>query len=281
MGLKNSTLVTLGFGVHALTRGAGAVQFGVDPTRSGIVETPAAALLAKVLSETNWPVGIGELRDSLASSCGVDSTAARSLIDDLCSYRILVPSQPKSVAVLGTTPLAREIRRLLSTSGASVRIPLISEDTSAFLDRQASTPIVVVDRAHEYLKFGRNLRQHPGWLVPALSLDSRVLLGPVARGGSPVCPMCVLMQLHDGDEHISQALRDVAERPRTMDPVVAATGAAAAVAAVRRLAGIPDPPGVVADAPEPGWTAMVDPLGPQLVTPFDARTHPLCPACAS
>lgn len=280
MRLNDSTLVTLGHGVHIIARGENAVQFGVDPTRSGVVETPSAHALKEVLGDAGWPLEIGELRDTLVASCGVDSTAARSLIDDLCSYRVLIPPEPTPVAVLGTTPLAREVRRLLSTSGATVRIPLINEDTFAFLERQASSPLVVVDRAHEYWRLGRELKRHPTWVVPVMSFDSRVLVGPVGGHGERACPMCAFMRLHDRDEHVSQALQDVSQRPRSMDPIVAAAGAASAALAVRRLAGMPDPPGVVADAPGPGWAAVIDPLGPQLVTDLDVSEHPMCPVCA-
>lgn len=279
--LDDSTLVTLGHGVHVLARGDDAVQFGVDPTRSGVIETQVARALIGVLSDADWPLEIGELRDQLVSGCGVDSTEARTLIDDLCAYRILISPDPVAVALLGTTPLAREVRRLLGGSGVTVRIPLINEDTTAFLDRQAQSPLVVVDRAHDYWKLGRSCKDHPNWVVPVLSLDSRVIVGPVTRNGSGPCPTCALMRLHDRDTHFSQAVEDASKRPRTMDAVVAAAGAAAVTLVVRRLAGVPDPPGVIAAAPEPGWAAVIDPLGPQLITAFDVETHPLCPVCAT
>lgn len=281
MRLNDSTLVTLGYGVHILARGDDAVQFGVDPTRSGVVETPAARALSEVLNGADWPIEIRELRDVLVSRCGVDSTAARSLIDDLWSYRVLVHPEPTAVAVLGTTPLAREIKGQLSASGATIRVPLINEDVSVFLGRQASSPLVVVDRAHEYLRIGLDLKRHPTWVVPVLSFDSRVIIGPVGRGGEQPCPMCALMRLHDRDMHVGQALKDVSQRTRTMDPVVAAAGAALTALVVRRLTGIPDPPGVVAEVPEPGWAAVVDPLGPRLVAPLDVAAHPMCPVCAA
>lgn len=281
MLLNDSTLVTLAHGVHVLVRGDNAVQFGVDPTRSGVIETRAAKALSKVLSDADWPLGVGELQQQLVSGCGVDSTEARTLIDDLCAYRILISPDPVVVAVLGTTPLAREIRRLLGGSGVTVRIPLINEDTTAFLDRQAHSPLVVVDRAHEYWKLGRSLKDHPNWVVPVLSLDSRVIVGPVARNGSGPCPTCALMRLHDRDTHFAQAVEDASKRPRTMDVVVAAAGAASVALVVRRLAGAPDPPGVISSAPEPGWAAVIDPLGPRLITSLDVETHPLCPVCAT
>lgn len=257
------------------------MQFGVDPTRSGVVETPVAQTLSTVLGDAEWPLQIGELRDMLVDSCDVDSTAARSLIDDLCSYRVLIPDEANVVAVLGTTPLAREIRRLLSASGATVRIPMISEDTTGFLERQASSPLIVVDRAHEYWTLGQELRRHPSWVLPVLSFDSRVIVGPVGRANHHACPVCALMRLHDRDPLITQVMDDVSGRPRSMDPVVMAAGAAAAVLAVRRLAGIPDPPGVIAKAPDPGWAAVVDPLGPRPLSPLHVGTHPRCPVCAA
>lgn len=281
MRLNDSTLVTLGYGVHILARGDDAVQFGVDPTRSGVVETPAARALSEVLNGADWPIEIRELRDVLVFRCGVDSTAARSLIDDLWSYRVLVRPEPTAVAVLGTTPLAREIKGQLSASGATIRVPLINEDVSVFLGRQASSPLVVVDRAHEYLRIGLDLKRHPTWVVPVLSFDSRVIIGPVGRGGEQPCPMCALMRLHDRDMHVGQALKDVSQRTRTMDPVVAAAGAALTALVVRRLTGIPDPPGVMAEVPEPGWAAVVDPLGPRLVAPLGVAAHPMCPVCAA
>lgn len=281
MRLDDSTLVTLGHGVQVLLRDAGAVQFGVDPTRSGVVETPAAQALRRVLDETDWPLEVGELQDSLVSGCKVDAPAARSLIDDLCSYRVLIPHHPTAVAVLGTTPLAREICRQLNASGTTVRIPLIDEDISAFIERQASTPLVMVDHAHDYWRIGRELQRHPSWIVPVLSFDSRVIIGPVGHGGSHPCPVCLLLRLHERDPFILLAVDEIASRAQTMDHVVAAAAAACAVLTVRRLTGIPDPPGVIADAPVPGWAAVVDPLGPKPVTPLSIAVHHRCPVCAA
>ncbi len=279
--LDDSTLVTLGHGVRVLARGEDAVQFGVDATRSGVVETPLASALSRALGGTDWPLTVGTLKDRLVGECRVDTTSARTLIDDLWSYRILVPAEPAAVAVLGTSLLAREITRVLNACGAMVRIPLTNEDTADFMERQDGVPVVVVDRAHEYLTHGRALKRHSGWLVPVLSYDSRVIVGPVARHGRYACAMCAYMHLQDRDEHFHHTSAALTQQPATMDPVVAAVGAAAAAVVVRRLCGMPDPPGVIAETPGIGWAAVVDPLGSQPVVDVDMAPHPQCPVCAA
>ena len=281
MRLDDSTLVTLGHGVHVVTRGDTAVQFGLDATRSGIVDTRVAPALAMSLRSTKWPLTIKQLQDQLVGECSVDSTAARSLIDDLCAYNILIPSARTTVALLGATPLAQEIRRVLEASGASVRIRLAGEDTRSFLNRMAGAPLIVVDGGGEYVKWSRPLKEHRNWVVPVLSFDSRVIIGPVARHPSHACGMCAHMHVSDRDDQFRAAADQLEIQPRTIDPVIAAAGAAAAALTVRRLAGIPDPPGIVGEMPSAGWAAVVDPLGAQTVSLLDMEQHPRCPVCIS
>ena len=281
MRLDDSTLVTLGQGVHVLARGQGAVQFGMDATRSGIVDSRAAPALAATLTSTKWPVSIGELQEEVVGRCGVDKQQARSLIDDLCGYNILIPSARTAVAVLGDTHLAHEISRILEASGATVRIRLQRETTRAFLQRHVDSPLVVVDGGREYLMWGKAVKRHGNWVVPVLSFDSRVLVGPVSNHPTQACGMCAHMHISDHDPHAHVAAEQLADGPRTMDPAVAAVGAAAAAVTVRRLAGIPDPPGVVAEPPGAGWAAVVDPLGAEPLAPLQMEPHPRCLVCAS
>ena len=281
MRLDDSTLVTLGHGVHVLARGQGAVQFGMDATRSGIVDSHAAPALVDTLTSTKWPISIGELREEVVGRCGVDKHEARSLIDDLCGYNILIPSARTAVAVLGETHLAHEISRILEASGAVVRTRLTRESTRAFLLRHLSSPLVVVDGGREYLTWGKTVKRHRNWVVPVMSFDSRVIVGPVSNHPTQACGMCAHMHVSDQDPHAHVAAEQLADGPRTMDPAVAAVGAAAAAVTVRRLAGIPDPPGVVAEAPGAGWTAVVDPLGAEPLVPLEMEPHPRCPVCAS
>lgn len=281
MRLDDSTLVTLGHGVHVLARGDGAVQFGMDATRSGIVDSREAPALAATLTSTQWPVSIGELQEEVVGRCHVDKQQARSLIDDLCGYNILIPAARTAVAVLGETHLAREISRLLEASGGVVRTRLTRETTRAFLLRHLDSPLVVVDGGQEYLTWGKTIKRHGNWVVPVLSFDSRVIVGPVSNHPTQACGMCAHMHISDHDPHAHAAAEQLTDGPRSLDPAVAAVGAAAAAVTVRRLAGIPDPPGVVAKPPGAGWTAVVDPLGAEPLAPLEMKPHPRCPVCAS
>lgn len=279
MRLNDSTLVTLGHGVHVLVRGKLAVQFGVDATRSGIVDTHVAEALAGVLRGAQWPLTITQLQEQLVGACGVDAAEARSLIDDLCAYNVLIPATPTTVAVLGTTPLAQEVRRILDASGMTVRVPLAAEDTRVFLRRLRTAPVVAVDSIHEYLRLDRPLKKHGNWVVPVMSFDSRVIIGPVGHDPDHACGMCAHMHVRDKDRQMRAITEQLAEQPRRMDPVVAAVGAATVAVTVRRLAGLPDPPGIVSETPGVGWAAVVDPLGSQPITPLDIEQHARCPVC--
>lgn len=280
MLLNDSTLVRLSRGVHILQRDDTAVQFGVDATRSGLIESPVAPALSRTLNDVRWPEEIGALRATLKERCGTDEVAAQSLIDDLCAYRILIPAAEPTVAVMGSSPLAREITRILRASGAAVRIPTAREDVEDFLQRYDRSPLVLVDSPHNYFDCCKQLAHHRNWCLPVISFDSRVIVGPVSAPGSSPCAMCMYMQLGDRDELLHRMMETIAEHERRADPVVTAMGAAVVVTVMRRLMGVADPPGIVPDKPEPGSTLMVDPFGPVQIMPFPAESHPKCPVCS-
>lgn len=279
MLLEDSTLLRLGHGVHVVERSDTAVQFGLDATRSGVIESPVAPALARAFGNIAWPVDVRTLREVLKKSCGTDETAARTLIDDLFTYRILIPDTRPTVALAGTTPLARELARILRASGITVRVRTSSDTAAEFCARHQREPLVLVDCTHEYFDIGPALVGHGHPLVPVISFDSRVIIGPV--GGAAPCPMCTYMRLNDRDEHVHQVSGALAATARRMDPVVATMGAAVTATVIRRLIGIADPPGIVPDAPPPGWAAVVDPFVGTPVAPFDVEPHPQCPACGS
>ena len=124
---SSATPVRLAPGVSVFVRAPHTLQFGLDATRTGIIETPYATELAQLIDGTLAPISPNQLTKSLQSRIRAAPGAAESLIADLLSYRILVPVVDRPVLVLGKTPLAAELKAQLAFSGVQVRVPYTPE----------------------------------------------------------------------------------------------------------------------------------------------------------
>ncbi|WP_052092886.1 hypothetical protein [Corynebacterium tuscaniense] len=279
--MRDSTLVTLAHGVHVLQREPGVLQFGMDATRCGIVETRYADDLRPLLAGLSTPSRIREVRTMLMGVDGFTERAARSLIDDLLAYRILTPTTTTPVAMLGASPLAKTLRSLLENSGVAVRAPMGEESDGAFLHRLSDdVPLVVVDRIARHIAVDRKLGKHRTWNIPIATVDARVVVGPVSQGGSGPCLVCAEFYLLDRDPALHTVATALPDGPPSPDPVVLSAGASAAAALIRNAAGVPMPPGVSAGTLQHGTTVAVDPFGPTPVHTQVLGTHPRCPVCA-
>ena len=128
---QSDTVIALAMGVQILSRGPHALQFGLDATRSGIIEVGDARAVAAVLDSLSTPRPLPEVVRRLAVS--MDADAARSLIQDLIAYRVLVEVSRPEVLLIGTSTLANTLVETLRASGIHVRSPEPTQPLSRFL----------------------------------------------------------------------------------------------------------------------------------------------------
>ena len=116
-----------------------------------------------------------------------------------------------------------------------------------------------------------------GAIVPVTQVDARVFVGPVAAPGGP-CPVCARHYHLDRDPNWNIVV-ERAPLAADTEAVSLAAGAAAAVLVARKLAGVPDPPGVGTGPVGPGHLVTVDPYGQVPVRAETLPPHPDCPSC--
>ncbi|WJY67516.1 hypothetical protein [Corynebacterium auris] len=276
----DSPIVQFAPGVTVVLRGPGTIQFGVDATRSGVIETPAAAELARTLQCLRFPTRVELLAERARRECGLSEHDTAGLVAELISYRVLVAAAPSPAALIGRGPLAAAIRPLLTAARIPVRAPLRGESSERFLDGCDPTlPLAVVDELATATILAHAARRRTGPVLSASLIDARVFLGPLGSGPAGPCLECAHLYHTDRDANWPRIVRRVRDNPAPPDPLVVAAGAAAAAGIIRRLCGAPDPPGVSAPAPRRGSLVIVDPFGPAPVTHQTLAPHPACPMC--
>lgn len=267
---------------QVLLRGVGAVQFGLDAARAGILETPAAATVAETLRRLSHPTDLDHVLEELIAA-GLAVPAAISLLEELLLHGVIRPARRPQVFLLGATPLATWLARLLEHSGITVRIPLADEDLHRALTGLNPTwPIVLADQLGARVELAQQLTQLPNPTITASVFDRRGLVGPALLGDQGPCLVCVELYWVRRDEHfhtvISQA-RDAGPMVR-QDPSAVAATAASTVALVQRLHGFPlgstSPP---AAPVVPGECLVVDPYLPEQAHRFRIRSFSGCPVC--
>jgi len=277
---KSATPVRLAPGVSVFVRAPHTLQFGLDATRTGIIETPYATELAQLIDGTLEPISLHHLTRSLQSRIRAASGTAESLIADLLSYRIFVPVIDLPVLVLGKSPLAAELKSQLASSGIQVRVPLTPETEPDFVvAADQSAPLVLVDQLPHATQFAQLVKYRTGPTVAVSLFDSRVLIGPLRTSATDPCQACVQQYLRDRDAGWDTAAEHVPQGPRCPDPVLVRAGGAAAAVFIRRVAGVPDPPGVSAPHPVPGEFHVADPFAPVPLAVHQLQRHPDCPVC--
>lgn len=277
---SSATPVRLAPGVSVFVRAPHTLQFGLDATRTGIIETPYATELAQLIDGTLTPSSPNQLATSLQNRIQAAPGSAESLIADLLSYRILLPVTDLPVLVLGKTPLATELKAQLASSGVQVRVPYTPETEPDFVvTADQSAPLVLVDQLAHATQLAQLVKYRSGPTVAVSLLDSRVLIGPLRTSANDPCQACVQQHLRDRDAGWDKAATQLPKGPRSPDPVMVRAGAAAAAIFMRRVVGVPDPPGVSAPHPVPGEFHIVDPFGPVPLTVHQLERHPDCPVC--
>lgn len=277
---SSATPVRLAPGVSAFMRAPQTLQFGLDATRTGIIETPYATELLQLIDGTLEPTSPHHLANSLQSRINAAPGFAESLIADLLSFRILVPVIDLPVLVLGKTPLAAELKAQLASSGIQVRVPYTPETEPDFIvTADQSALLVLVDQLTHATQLAQLVKYRSGPTVAVSLLDSRVIIGPLRTSANDPCQACVQQHLRDRDAGWENTAPRLPRGPRCPDPVMVRAGAAAAAVFIRRVVGVPDPPGVSAPHPVPGELHVVDPFGPEPLAVHQLQRHPDCPVC--
>lgn len=264
---------------HIFLRGGTAVQFGLDATRAGVVETEHAPALVAALMTARSPVTDEELTARITVA-GMTGPAAHSLVADLTAYRILVPASAGSVILLGRSRLAAATGDLLRAAGVKVRTPLLGESEYAYLAGTAvDSPVLVVDRlAHSRTMAPLLARLARTW-APATIVDGRGMIGPLRVNGRGPCPLCGDLHRAARDNRWYPTVSQLPTGPTDPDPVTVAATAARLVAVAQHLLGLHlEPPGAPVQQLRPGAVIEVNPRGtggaPQTMPP-----HPGCPVC--
>lgn len=256
------------------------MQFGVDATRAGVVETPAAESVAAVLSRLHRPTETTVLIGHL-EQVGLDAGSARSLLDDLLAYGVLheaIPCADSAVTLIGRSALAGSITQLLHKAGVTVRAPLYGESETAYLKlADPSRIVLVIDRLAQARSLSPVLAKRAATWIPAAVIDSRALVGPLRIDSHGPCLMCMNLHRADLDRHWSRMLAQQAARPTAPDPASVAATAAVVTAIALQLLGVPDPPGSQRAAHAAGDVVEVDAYGVGARRTLAPHRH--CPVC--
>ena len=274
--INDNTRVKLAHGAHPFLRADNVIQFGADATRTGLVTTEHAKDVAALLGVLMRPRRLGWVVEQLISLIGAE--AARSLTDDLLSYRVLVPAAKPEVLLVGHGRLAAAVTARLRECGLDVRTQARNEALSKFLlHSEKWVPVAAVNTTAQLGELAALTRQRQGAVLPVTQVDARVVVGPVCARPGP-CPLCVRLYLLDRDPNWP-VVEQRAPLSVQGDPAPTAAGAAFAAVALRRLAGVPDPPGVSAPKLGAGVLTVVDPFAPTPVSTATLPPHPDCAMC--
>lgn len=264
-------------GAHVYLRGRDALQFGLDATRAGVIETSHAPLIMATLLGARRSRTREELVTGLCTA-GLSPAAARSLLDDLLAYRILVPRRERSVLLLGRGRLAQSLSELLHRSGVDVRTPMRGESEYAYLaTTEVASPVVVVDRLAHSRAMAPMLARFARTWVSVSVLDHRGVIGPLRIDDTGPCPLCADLHLTDRDPFWHRVVTQLPGGPVGPVPATLAMVAAQATAVIGSLVDLPAPPGVAAPDLRPGELLTTDPWAG--VSREVLEVHPRCPVC--
>lgn len=262
------THVFLAPSVSIVRRNQSAIQFGLDATRSGVMEVDSAELadaLAQVLRDISAPVPLSALVGQLRGA-GIAGAAVFSLIDDLLAYGILRELTQRTVLVLGRGSLHGIIVDLLEAAGFTARTQLRHDSDAAFLDRDPVAPVIVINRFIHDPQLAARLAQRAPTVLSAMLIDAHGVIGPARTGGAGPCLMCVELARVGVDKQWHTLVRQQPRGPANPDPVVEAAVAA-------RVTGL-----LHSNVLEVGTIEEIDPYA-GTITRRIMRQHPLCPVC--
>ncbi|MCX7540499.1 hypothetical protein [Corynebacterium antarcticum] len=164
------------------------LQFGLDPTWAGIIDTlppDTTTRIRDVLAGTRTPVTVDELTDYGAL--------------------LRVPVGVPRVGVLGEDRAADGIRDLVAQYGAEVSGRLPGERPGGFLRTfSPGAPVVLTGAPDELHDLSTPIIQRGGDVIPVTVIDGRVVLGPLRLRGAGPCPLCARLHRFDADPDAPQ-----------------------------------------------------------------------------
>ena len=258
------------------------IQFGLDATRAGIIESSNAAELVEVLRSAQHEEPRTYYQwERVFSSAGMTMLAARSLFHDLVEYGIILSERTNPrVVVLGNSLLAKSIRGMCSARGLGVRSPLDWEDLKVYLSTmEDNTVVLAIDQLHQSPEIAAALHALPescSWM-PISIVDSRGFIGPLRIRGDGPCPLCFELHRADLDPRWAVLTRQLAETIIATDEQVLSAVTAQAAVIIDWLVDRPIPPGAAQKRYFAGELFDIDVYGKsqhRLVSP-----HQQCPAC--
>ncbi|AKK10551.1 hypothetical protein [Corynebacterium uterequi] len=267
-------------GTRVLVRDDTTLQIGLDTARASIIETPCAQALARSLRSWHRPAP----RDAAVEwfhASGLPRPHAAEVFDDLLAAGVLRDASPASVLIVGDSPLATHLSRLLGAAGISVRIPLFRESlTEVLASGGHRRPTVLVDQLHLDDRACLDIVARSPTIVPVSLLDDRGLIGPLRLAGQGACPLCAALHFVRRDPMFHLLNRQAAQNGTgTDDAVAVAATAAAAAGVIHRLLGLGHPALKDVPAPAAGDCCLVTPYEPHASRRFTLAEHPGCPAC--
>lgn len=275
--MGDGNTLRLADGAHVYLRGRDALQFGVDATRAGVVETAQAPMIMSTLLAARRARPRMELLDRLVAA-GLARTAAASLLDDLVAYRILVPPRDASVIVLGRGRLAQLLTEMLTAAGVTVRSPVRGESEYAYLAAaEITVPVVVVYRLAHSRAMAPMLTRFAPTSVPVSVVDHRGVIGPLRIDAAGPCPLCHDLHHTDRDGLWHRVVTQLPGGPVRPSPATLSMVVGQSTAVIAELAGGTTPPGVSPLSPVPGEILVTDPWAGSTREVMD--THPRCPVC--
>lgn len=261
-----------------------AIQFGVDATTAGVLDSIDPAHIGPVVA------ALRSCRKGLAepallvrlTEAGLTAEAAQSILAELTDYGILrrLPATEPTTALIGRGPLAGAICELLRGSGCTVRRPVRGETDTKFLkDIDPELPLVAVDRLAFARTLGPAVRNgRRSFFVPAQLIDGRGFVGPLSSHSHGPCPLCVQLHRTDIDPYWSQILTQIPGSSPAAAPVTVAATAAQAATVVLSYLGLDAPAlGSRTQSWMPGDVVEVDPFGDY--RHFQLGRHDGCPLC--
>ena len=265
------------------------VQFGIDTAHTAVVTFPSHQLASSTVSylkRFHSTRTYNELITGLAA-CGNSVEWARAFIEDLVAYRVIVPQRTKiEVAVVGTSPLAKEVRHLLPFDHCQLLTSLQTESEEHFLARVPEKAILVlVDTLIEAPVYSAAIRDSARTIVQGCILDGRGYVGPAMIDGDGPCPLCAELYHLDLDPRWRMLLTQNPVRRGSRDPLIVAETAARIISMTLKAAGVMvSPPGVgnFFHSPHtlltPGQFEVVDPYD-MTIDVRHMEPHPHCPEC--
>ncbi|MFI5505581.1 hypothetical protein ACFLIN_09640 [Corynebacterium kutscheri] len=194
--------VILNPGAHIFLR-PHALQFGMDATRSGIVELPdyLCQPLVHIFHRLRQPMRKDYLLDQLGA-IGMDRYSAKVLLNELLTLGVLHScTQLPHIAVIGRGVATTATIRLLSDLGFPIIRLNAQENTALVLANiDPDTPLVLINELIHMAELA-NIVGKFTTIIPANIIDGRILIGPTRIHGTGPCPYCLVLRLHDQDPY--------------------------------------------------------------------------------